>query len=213
MSTKTCSQCKETKDVSCFSVSKKRAKPTWAPKVSAKCKECAARITKEWREKNPERANAAIADWRSRNMERYLSKTVPAAKKYKAENKERLDIARLARYQENKRLGRLPKKKEMTRRQLDVHAERQRVRRFNKRSVGRVSMAEWLDIKDSYLGMCIYCGTKENLTMEHIEPLSRGGLNVYNNVAPACMTCNSSKKAKPLVVWLAKKKLTHMRLS
>jgi 5-methylcytosine-specific restriction endonuclease McrA len=44
---------------------------------------------------------------------------------------------------------------------------------------------------------CYYCGTEtapEDLTMDHIVPVIRGGKSAKNNVVPACKECNSKKK-------------------
>jgi 5-methylcytosine-specific restriction endonuclease McrA len=46
-------------------------------------------------------------------------------------------------------------------------------------------------------GICQYCGGKfppDELTMDHIVPLSRGGKSAPGNVAPACKECNTKKK-------------------
>lgn len=47
---------------------------------------------------------------------------------------------------------------------------------------------------------CQYCGRSkadlkrsERLTREHVKPLSRGGLDVWDNVTTACTTCNHKK--------------------
>lgn len=46
-------------------------------------------------------------------------------------------------------------------------------------------------------GVCRYCGGKfqpEELTMDHIIPVARGGKSVKGNVVPCCKNCNSKKK-------------------
>jgi 5-methylcytosine-specific restriction endonuclease McrA len=46
-------------------------------------------------------------------------------------------------------------------------------------------------------GKCHYCGKTflpEELSMDHIVPIIRGGKSVRGNVAPACKECNSRKK-------------------
>lgn len=48
---------------------------------------------------------------------------------------------------------------------------------------------------------CEYCSVKENLAVEHIVPLSRGGTNSIDNVTVACKLCNSSKSTKLLSEW------------
>lgn len=53
-------------------------------------------------------------------------------------------------------------------------------------------------------GECHYCRRKvapEELTMDHIVPLARGGRSTRGNVAPACKTCNSRKKYLLPVEW------------
>jgi 5-methylcytosine-specific restriction endonuclease McrA len=46
-------------------------------------------------------------------------------------------------------------------------------------------------------GLCHYCGGKfkpEELTMDHVVPLARGGVTSKSNVVPACKSCNTNKK-------------------
>ena len=50
---------------------------------------------------------------------------------------------------------------------------------------------------------CTYCGTTENLSLDHIVALSVGGPHTDDNLTIACGSCNSSKGAKPVDEWLA----------
>ncbi len=46
-------------------------------------------------------------------------------------------------------------------------------------------------------GRCYYCskGVYPNeLTMDHVIPISRGGMSEKSNVVPACKECNNKKK-------------------
>ncbi|GAB1536980.1 HNH endonuclease [Geovibrio sp. ADMFC3] len=46
-------------------------------------------------------------------------------------------------------------------------------------------------------GICHYCGRQfppEEITMDHIVPIARGGTSTKGNVVPACKECNSKKK-------------------
>lgn len=47
-------------------------------------------------------------------------------------------------------------------------------------------------------GKCLYCGCsiREKYHMDHMVPLSRGGLHCWTNVCLACPTCNLSKNDK-----------------
>jgi 5-methylcytosine-specific restriction endonuclease McrA len=41
--------------------------------------------------------------------------------------------------------------------------------------------------------MCQYCGSKDDLTFDHLVPRSRGGQTRWDNVVAACAPCNLSK--------------------
>lgn len=45
---------------------------------------------------------------------------------------------------------------------------------------------------------CQYCGCKENLTLDHIIPSSRGGTNDWDNLTTACKPCNLRKGSRYL---------------
>lgn len=47
---------------------------------------------------------------------------------------------------------------------------------------------------DLFSSHCAYCGGTGALAVEHVLPLSKGGLDEANNVVPACPRCNSSKR-------------------
>ena len=40
---------------------------------------------------------------------------------------------------------------------------------------------------------CAYCGSKKQLTLDHIIPKSRGGGNDWNNLITCCFKCNLKK--------------------
>jgi 5-methylcytosine-specific restriction endonuclease McrA len=40
---------------------------------------------------------------------------------------------------------------------------------------------------------CAYCSAKENLTVDHILPQSRGGINEWENLITSCLRCNLKK--------------------
>jgi 5-methylcytosine-specific restriction endonuclease McrA len=45
--------------------------------------------------------------------------------------------------------------------------------------------------RDNY--QCQYCGTSEDLTLDHVVPKSRGGRTSWDNLITACKRCNSRK--------------------
>lgn len=40
---------------------------------------------------------------------------------------------------------------------------------------------------------CLYCGSRQNLTIDHVMPRSRGGRDTWENLATACNDCNVRK--------------------
>ncbi len=40
---------------------------------------------------------------------------------------------------------------------------------------------------------CVKCGSRDDLTLDHIKPFSRGGEDVFENFQTMCRPCNSSK--------------------
>ena len=43
---------------------------------------------------------------------------------------------------------------------------------------------------------CVECGSKEDLELDHIKPVSRGGKSTYRNLQLLCESCNRSKGSK-----------------
>ena len=53
-----------------------------------------------------------------------------------------------------------------------------------------------LFLRDGF--QCQYCGSKGDLTFDHIVPRSHGGVTSWENVVAACSKCNLKKGAKSL---------------
>ena len=43
---------------------------------------------------------------------------------------------------------------------------------------------------------CQYCGSREDLTIDHVYPRSRGGRHGWDNVVTACRVCNQRKGSR-----------------
>ena len=44
--------------------------------------------------------------------------------------------------------------------------------------------------------VCAQCGTSENLTLDHVIPMRKGGTNEVNNFQILCMDCNRRKRSR-----------------
>ncbi|TGL21095.1 HNH endonuclease [Leptospira yanagawae] len=69
------------------------------------------------------------------------------------------------------------------------------IKRERKKAKDLKNTAWWKNKRAS--GICHYCGKKfkvEELTMDHLIPLIRGGKSVKANLVPSCKECNFKKK-------------------
>ena len=77
----------------------------------------------------------------------------------------------------------------------EIRKEKQKARDLRK--------AQWWKRKCAQ-GKCYYCEENiapEELTMDHIVPIIRGGKSAKNNVVPACKECNNKKKHSLPIEW------------
>jgi len=77
----------------------------------------------------------------------------------------------------------------------EIKREREKSRELRKRRWWKNRVAQ---------GKCHWCGgsfAPEELTMDHIIPIARGGKASRNNVVPCCKECNSKKKYLLPIEW------------
>ena len=77
----------------------------------------------------------------------------------------------------------------------DIEREKQRARELRNSSWWRQKIAR---------GVCAYCGKTfhpDDLTMDHIIPLSRGGRSERINIVPCCKECNNQKRSLLPAEW------------
>lgn len=160
-----------------------------------------AKSAKRWEEKRPE-ILAKMASYYVANADRIKGRVAA----YVAANPEKRKAASARWYERNREQVILAsaawsKLHPETRR---VVAGRRRARVAGAGGSG-LSPKQWRQILEEAGGRCAYCGNEATLTMDHVEPIARGGQHDANNVVAACPRCNTSKCASPLVVWLARR--------
>ncbi|GAB6183092.1 HNH endonuclease [Thermodesulfovibrio hydrogeniphilus] len=77
----------------------------------------------------------------------------------------------------------------------EIKREKQRAKILRKSSWWRKKISA---------GRCYYCGKSvppDELTMDHIVPLIRGGKSSKSNIVPACKECNNKKKYLLPIEW------------
>lgn len=105
-------------------------------------------------------------------------------KAWKAKNKDRVRVTRA----------------QWLSRNLDFHRNKEQRRRARKRNaktfrVTRKDTARLLN------GPCFYCGSKGEITLDHIIPLIKGGDHSVGNLVGACKACNSHKQGRFVTQW------------
>jgi 5-methylcytosine-specific restriction protein A len=76
-----------------------------------------------------------------------------------------------------------------------AHTHPRRIKRERERARELRKSSWWKD--KIRTGLCAHCGLKfrpEELTMDHLVPLARGGESVKANLVPSCSGCNAQKK-------------------
>ena len=73
---------------------------------------------------------------------------------------------------------------------------------------GRLPWRVWRVLRSKIFardnGVCAYCGCQpENLELDHILPISKGGTHDESNLATACVPCNRSKNDRTPEQWMA----------
>ena len=78
---------------------------------------------------------------------------------------------------------------------------KERVRRYRERMKKNTGDCNgYMKYRDTVIerdnGECVYCGSRENLCIDHIVPIVLGGDHEPDNLATACKACNSGKSGR-----------------
>lgn len=148
---------------------------------------------RRWRDANRKRSRQNDRRWRERNP--VLAKEI--LDRYDAKNPNRKrDYMR-------KRRATDPEAVRATYNRWRARNREQEIERCHRRRVAIESAdpATVAMVAQLLTEPCAYCGATENITIDHVVPLSRGGKHEADNLAPACYPCNCSKNSKLLSEW------------
>lgn len=172
------------------------------------CKPCSSEIAKAWQRNNPEKRKARDDAWYAKNKER---KAVTDAKRLPAYRERRREIDRA-------RWDGMTEEERRERWNSWYRAHREHRNRYDRarRVIRRSQNANWKHFPES-LGYvlvisndpCAYCGASTE-AIDHVVPVARGGSGQWENLAPTCMSCNSSKRDEPLLAFLLRTRDTRM---
>jgi 5-methylcytosine-specific restriction endonuclease McrA len=184
---KTCSKCKQSKSLDDFYKCK--------DKYQSPCKDCQKAYRAVEYAKNPEKMRKKAAAYRANNPEK-----VKAARQAHKRNNPEMNRACALRYQQKYPEKHVKATTAYRQRNKDKYRNYSQNRRVKKLQNGiyEISIRE---LKRILAKPCINCQSKENITLDHIIPVSLGGTHSVGNIQPLCMPCNSSKGGRVMTVW------------
>lgn len=65
---------------------------------------------------------------------------------------------------------------------------------------GTITVESWRSLLALYGNRCAWCGSYDDISIDHKIPVSKGGTNYLENLQPLCMPCNQSKNDR---TWFA----------
>ena len=168
--------------------------------------------SRKWREANPLEALESTRKWREANPLEALEmgrRYREARREEIAECKRRWNEANPdkvreqgLRYREAHREELRESGRQWKKANPDKRRAQSRRRKARKRGATTVDGVDEAAIYEHDGHACIYCGSAEDLTLDHIVSLFSGGPHCEDNLVVACRRCNCSKGARPLTEWL-----------
>ena len=167
---------------------------------SSICKICKNKYAKEYRDNNKECYNNWYKDnkeKRSKQMSQYYKNNKEKRKEYGEQyyknNKEEIK-------EHNKQW-----KKDNPEKVFNSHNKR----RLKEEQGRGITKDQWIEMMEFFEWRCAYSGeylggNSNNRSIDHIAPLSNGGLNEIWNCVPMLKSYNSSKNTKNMLEWYMK---------
>ena len=166
-------------------------------------------MSREFDKKYYQENRAAICKKKREYYRKHHEKELRRVKKYQKENKEKILEGKRGYYKGNVvRILEVAKKYRVTEAYRKTHEKYRHSPKgmftdrelHNRRRIvknkGSLTQQQWDEILRKYNFRCAYCGIKGNMTIDHIIPISKNGKHVVENIAPACVKCNSRKGAR-----------------
>ena len=182
-----------------------------------KCSACVSEHYKNWVQANREKEAARKRAWSQANREKEAARK----RAWHQENLERCrEINRAWRHANRERRAATvrawqhanPEKRKATCRAWSqanpekeaAKTQRRLARKHNAIVPGREVTAAIEAERKALFNGCCFCGADKKLELEHMVPLSNGGLHVEENLLGACRRCNASKNDRPVEAWFRK---------
>jgi 5-methylcytosine-specific restriction endonuclease McrA len=149
----------------------------------------------QWAKANPEK----VKELEKARLEAVVEKRRAQTRRWRQQNPEKArEIQRKYRESHPEIYREASKKYVQANPEVKRAAEAKRKAKKRNNSRFRISTKE---LKDLYAGPCSYCGALGEMTLDHVVPISRGGVHGIGNLVAACGPCNFSKGQKLLIEW------------
>lgn len=157
---------------------------------------------RQLRDSNPELVRERVRQ----SYRKHQQRRIDDARRYRQENPEKVIAARRRHYRRNRERLIHAAVEASRRKGWNVEQVRER-RRLLATAEGSFTQEEFNGLCAAFSWRCAYCGDRpDQLTTDHVVPLSKGGGNSIDNILPACRSCNSSKKDESLEAFLARRR-------
>lgn len=182
---KPCSRCKQIKLFTEFNKQTKAADGR-----QSKCRQCEVEVRRDYYLRNKDREIARVSKWHKTTEKGKANRLIHGNKsgipRKPAKPRAYVPVA---------------EQSEKTRIRLQAKGAKSRMkRRANFRDAEKKLITN-SDLKRLLRQPCIYCGSSQRISIDHIIPLARGGRHSIGNLAPACFDCNTRKSARLITEW------------
>jgi 5-methylcytosine-specific restriction endonuclease McrA len=172
---KTCSKCKQTKSTTEFGTHTKTLDGLYS-----QCQPCRRQARAEYRKRHAETIKIEQRSNYERNREKRIAYANAKIKQNPKRHAEYMSISK-------------------KRRHLAIAADtRRRNARKKANGIYKITKKELRRLAQT---PCFYCGSKKQLTVDHVIAIARGGTDSIGNLVSACKSCNSQKRDLTIMEW------------
>lgn len=153
----------------------------------------------KWNKAHPENLSRAQKKWKLKNASYH--------KNWEKRNRLKVNAQKRAKYATNIVEARAKKQKWREKNRLLCRVYTRKYMALKRAAtVNLGGIKRWIaQIKSKASVVCYYCGTRvsiDDMHIDHIVPLSKGGAHSVENLCIACASCNHSKSDKPIRTWI-----------
>lgn len=180
---KVCTKCYEKLSITCFSKDKSKKDG-----LRPSCNVCKSKTDKSYTKRNKDKVLFMRHRYKESRREELAFKERERRKSFSENERVECNKKKLVYIKKN------PKQRQEV---VAVDFANRKAKRLG--IEGKLTVKQWQELKKKYRYMCLCCKQQEpeiSLTIDHIIPFSKGGLNIIDNIQPLCACCNKSKGSK-----------------